>query len=82
MKVRTILVLGLFWIFVLSMVSVSAVAADGLYWGDSITDPTLDDPVVDVPVLDPVVKDKVKKEKKDKELIIEPIIMEGLYWGD
>lgn len=85
MKVRTIMVLGLFWIFVLSLVSVSAVAADGLYWGDCVTDPTQEVPVVDPPFVDSVLKDKVKKDKIDKidiSPIIEPIVLKGLYWGD
>lgn len=86
MKVRTVLVLGLFWIFVLSMVSVSAVAADGLYWGDSVSDPLIDDPSADEPFTEPVVIEKVKKDKTEKKVkdepILEPIVKDGLYWGD
>jgi len=38
MNKRTLIVMGLFWILLVSFVAAGSVAADGMYWGDS-TDP-------------------------------------------
>ncbi|RZN47419.1 hypothetical protein EF808_04535 [archaeon] len=40
MNKRSLLVFGLFWALLVPIVSAGAVACDGLYWGDSIGEPT------------------------------------------
>lgn len=70
----------------LFIVSVGSVAADGLYWGDCVTEPVGDEPVItpgeDIP--DDVAVIKPKKPKKDDFIFDEPEIraLTGLYWGD
>ena len=76
----------------LFIVSVGSVAADGLYWGDSVTEPVGDEPVItpgedipdDVAVIKPKKLKKLKKLKKDDFIFDEPEIraLTGLYWGD
>jgi len=36
MNKKTLLVLGTFWIFVVALICTGSVAAEGMYWGDSI----------------------------------------------
>jgi len=86
MKLRTVMVLGLFWIMVLALVSAGSVAAEGLYWGDSITTPG-EGPGCEFPAADNVpaqVRDRLRARLCDKFVFDEPeiTITSGLYWGD
>lgn len=74
MNKKTLLVLGTFWIFVVALVSATSVAADGMYWGDSIGD--TDDSIIDEPVFVPVQPQFINYGGGNF------FILSGMYWGD
>jgi len=75
MNKKTLFVLGTFWIFVVALVSAGSVAAEGMYWGDSIDDTdssvTVEEPVYDEPVL-------INTSWNSGNNFITC----GMYWGD
>jgi len=69
---KLLIVLGIFWLVLVPIAAAGSVAAEGLYWGDSV-EPVDDEPVTTEPIATdplPVFKQPVR------------FVLCGLYWGD